>query len=168
VPPAAVKPKASPGASDRPHEFGDVRQDAAISIQPDVVTGVLYFRNALDITRYLSPDWASDRVGFYAAKSATDWTLEGPVLSSLYSNARLYWWSSADGYVYANAASAYTPLTVRFQQSAETEQKNYAPLFSADGDGHDPNTGRVYRRGGSAAEWNDTSNYAYTPTGPCR
>jgi hypothetical protein len=43
---------------------------------------------------------------------ATGWVLNGNVLTSLYTNAQLSYWSTDNGYLYAN--SGYTPLTVVF------------------------------------------------------
>jgi len=88
--------------------------DAAISVTPYVYGGVLYYRNAADSSRYLSVSDGSHYVGFYNWIGARGWTLNGNVLTSLYSNAQLSYWSSDNGYVYANDSSGYTPLTVAF------------------------------------------------------
>ena len=44
--------------------------------------------------------------------------LNGDVLTSLYANAQLSYWSSDNQYVYANGGSGYTPLTVKFHSFA--------------------------------------------------
>jgi hypothetical protein len=89
-------------------------QDAAVSLEPYVWQGVLYYRNAADTSRYLSVSSGYNYVGFYNWIGARGWTLNGNVLTSLYSNAQLSYWSSDNGYVYANSGSGYTPLTVVF------------------------------------------------------
>jgi hypothetical protein len=88
--------------------------EAAVSIAPYVYNGVLYYRNAADTSRYLSVSDGYHYVGFYNWLGARGWTLTGNVLTSLYTNAQLSYWSSDNGYVYANSASGYTPLTVTF------------------------------------------------------
>jgi hypothetical protein len=90
-------------------------QDSAVSIEPYLYGGVLYYRNAADTSRYLSVSDGNHYVGFYNWNGARGWTLNGDVLTSLYSNAQLSFWSSDNGYVYANGGSGYTPLTVSFQ-----------------------------------------------------
>lgn len=90
-------------------------QGAAISIQPYVYSGILYYRNATDTSRYLSVSDGYHYVGFYNWIGARGWTLNGDVLVSLYTNAQLSYWSTDDGYVYANNGNGYTPLTVRFR-----------------------------------------------------
>ena len=92
-----------------------VSPDAAVSIEPYVSNSVLYYRNAADTSRYLSVSDGYNYVGFYNWIGARGWTLNGNVLTSLYTNAQLSYWSSDNGYVYANAGSGYTPLTVSFQ-----------------------------------------------------
>lgn len=87
---------------------------AAVSVQPYVWGGVLYYRNAGDSSRYLSVSDGYNYVGFYNWIGARGWTLNGNVLTSLYSNAQLSYYSSDNGYVYANSGSNYTPLTVAF------------------------------------------------------
>ena len=89
-------------------------KDAAISIQPYVYSGTLYYRNAADTSRYLSVSDGYNYVGFYNWIGARGWTLNGDVLTSLYTNAQLSYWSSDNQYVYANGGSGYTPLTVKF------------------------------------------------------
>jgi hypothetical protein len=90
-------------------------QDAAVALNPYISGGVLYYQNAADSSRYLSVSDGDHYVGFYNwAWGATGWTLNGNVLTSLYSNAQLSYWSTDNGYVYANGASGYTPLTVEF------------------------------------------------------
>jgi hypothetical protein len=89
-------------------------QDAAVSIEPYVWKNVLYYRNANSTSRYLSVSDNSHYVGFYNWMNARGWTLNGNVLTSLYTNAQLSFWSSENGYVYANSGSGYTPLTVAF------------------------------------------------------
>jgi hypothetical protein len=89
-------------------------QDAAVTIEPYVYSGVLYYRNAADTSRYLSVSDGYNYVGFYNWWGARGWTLNGDILTSLYTNAQLSYWSSDNGYVYANAGSGYTPLTVQF------------------------------------------------------
>jgi len=89
-------------------------QDAAVSLEPYVWKGVLYYRNAADTSRYLSVSDGYHYVGFYNWIGARGWTLNGNVLTSLYTNEQLSYWSSDNGYVYANAGSGYTPLTVTF------------------------------------------------------
>ena len=89
-------------------------QDAAVRLEPYVWSGVLYYRNADDTSRYLSVSDGSHYVGFYNWIGARGWTKTGNVLTSLYSNEQLSYWSSDNGYVYANTGSGYTPLTVEF------------------------------------------------------
>lgn len=89
-------------------------QGAAISIEPYVYRDVLYYRNAADTSRYMSVSDGYHYVGFYNWIGARGWTLNGDVLVSLYTNAQLSFWSTDDGYVYANNGNGYTPLTVRF------------------------------------------------------
>lgn len=90
-------------------------QDAAVSVEPYIWENVLYYRNAGDTSRYLSVSDGNHYVGFYNWYGARGWTLSsGGVLTSLYSNAQLSYWSSDNGYVYANSDSGYTPLTVAF------------------------------------------------------
>ena len=89
-------------------------QDAAVSIVPYVWSGVLYYRNAADTSRYLSVSDGYHYVGFYNWIGARGWTLNGNVLTSLYTNEQLSYWSSDNGYVYANSGSGYTSLTVAF------------------------------------------------------
>ena len=89
--------------------------DAAVSLVPYVYESVLYYRNGADSSRYLSVSDGSHYVGFYNWIGARGWTLNGDILTSLYTNAQLSYWSSDNGYVYANSGSGYTPLTVRFQ-----------------------------------------------------
>jgi len=89
-------------------------QAAAISIEPYIHRDVLYYRNAADTSRYMSVSDGSNYVGFYDWIGARGWTLRGDVLVSLYTGAQLSYWSTDDGNVYANGASGYTPLTVRF------------------------------------------------------
>lgn len=91
-----------------------VSQDAAVSLEPYVWKGILYYRNAADTSRYLSVSDRNHNVGFYNWLGAQGWTLNGDVLTSLYSNEQLSYWSSENGYVYANGGSGYTPLTVSF------------------------------------------------------
>jgi hypothetical protein len=88
--------------------------DAAVALQPYVYDGVLYYRNAGDSSRYLSVSDGYNYVGFYNWIGARGWTLSGNVLTSLYTNAQLSYYSSDNGYVYANSGSSYTPLTVEF------------------------------------------------------
>lgn len=90
-------------------------QDAAVSLETYVYGGVLYYRNAGDTSRYLSVSAGSNYVGFYNWYGARGWTLNDGVLTSLYSNAQLSYWSTDNGYVYANSGSGYTPLTVAFR-----------------------------------------------------
>lgn len=89
-------------------------QDAAVSLEPYVWRDVLYYRRADDTSRYLSVSDGYHYVGFYNWIGARGWTLNGGVLTSLYTNAQLSFWSSDNGYVYANGGSGYTPLTVSF------------------------------------------------------
>ncbi|MGH2721762.1 MAG: hypothetical protein ACRDJO_09175 [Actinomycetota bacterium] len=89
-------------------------QDAAVSLEPYVLKGVLYYRNAADTSRYLSVSDGYHYVGFYNWIGARGWTLNGDVLTSLYTNEQLSYWSTDNGYVYANTGSGYTPLTVQF------------------------------------------------------
>jgi len=89
-------------------------QDAAVSLEPYVWKGVLYYRNAANTSRYLSVSDGYHYVGFYNWIGARGWTLNGNVLTSLYTNEQLSYWSSDNGYVYANTGSGYTPLTVAF------------------------------------------------------
>jgi len=89
-------------------------QDAAVSLEPYVYQGTLYYRNAADSSRYLSVSDGYNYVGFYNWLGARGWTLNGNVLISLYTNAQLSYWSTDNGYVYANGGSGYTPLTVQF------------------------------------------------------
>lgn len=89
-------------------------QAAAVSLEAYVYKGVLYYRNAADTSRYLSVSATYNNVGFYNWNGARGWTLNGDVLTSLYSNAQLSFWSTDNGYVYANGGSGYTPLTVQF------------------------------------------------------
>jgi hypothetical protein len=89
-------------------------EDAAVSLSPYVYDGVLYYRNAADTSRYLSVSDGYNYVGFYNWTGARGWTLNGDVLTSLYTNEPLSYWSSDNGYVYANGGSGYTPLTVSF------------------------------------------------------
>lgn len=89
-------------------------QAAAVSIEAYVSNRVLYYRNASDSSRYLSVSDGANYVGFYNWIGARGWTVNGDVLTSLYSNAQLSYWSSDNGYVYANSGSGYTPLTVAF------------------------------------------------------
>jgi hypothetical protein len=89
-----------------------VSQDAAVAIAPYVYNGILYYRNAADTSRYLSVSDGYHYVGFYNWLGARGWTLNGNVLTSLYTNAQLSYWSTDNGYVYANSGSGYTPLTV--------------------------------------------------------
>lgn len=89
-------------------------QDAAVSLEPYVWKGVLYYRNAADTSRYLSVSDGYHYVGFYNWLGARGWQLNGNVLTSLYTNEQLSYWSSENGYVYANTANGYTPLTVQF------------------------------------------------------
>lgn len=88
--------------------------DAAVALDPYVYDNVLYYRNAADGSRYLSVSDGYNYVGFYNWIGARGWTLNGDVLTSLYTNAQLSYWSSDNGYVYANSGSSYTPLTVKF------------------------------------------------------
>jgi hypothetical protein len=90
-------------------------QDAAVSLEPYVWKDVLYYRKADDTSRYLSVNDSYNYVGFYNWIGARGWTLNGDVLTSLYSNAQLSYWSTDNGYVYANSGSGYTPLTVAFR-----------------------------------------------------
>ena len=90
-------------------------QDAAVPLEAYVYGGVLYYRNAGDASRYLSVSDGYNYVGFYNWYGARGWTLNGDVLTSLYSNAQLSYWSTDNGYVYANSGSGYTPLTVAFR-----------------------------------------------------
>ena len=92
-----------------------VTSDAAVALESYVYSGVLYYRNAADTSRYLSVSDGYNYVGFYNWIGARGWTLNGDVLTSLYTNAQLSYWSSDNGYVYANSGSGYTPLTVAFQ-----------------------------------------------------
>ena len=88
-------------------------QDAAVALTAYVHTdGVLYYRNAADDTRYLSVSDGYHYVGFYNWVGARGWTLNGDVLTSLYTNAQLSLYSTDNGFLYAN--SSYTPVTVRF------------------------------------------------------
>lgn len=87
---------------------------AAISIEPYIHRDVLYYRNAADTSRYMSVSDGYNYVGFYNWIGARGWKLSGDVLVSLYTGAQLSYWSTDDGYVYANSGSGYTPLTVRF------------------------------------------------------
>lgn len=89
-------------------------QDAAVSLAPYVWSGVLYYRNAADTSRYLSVSDGYHYVGFYNWIGARGWTLNGNVLTSLYTNEQLSYWSSDNTYVYANTGSGFTPLTVSF------------------------------------------------------
>ena len=89
-------------------------QDAAVSLQPYVWEGVLYYRNAADTSRYLSVSDGYHYVGFYNWIGARGWKLNQDVLTSLYTNEQLSYWSSDNGYVYANTGSGYTALTVKF------------------------------------------------------
>src|ERR1022692_3059190 len=89
-------------------------KDAAVSIQPYIYNSVLYYRNAASSGRYLSVSDGANYVGLYDWIGARGWRLDGEVLTSLYTNAQLSYWSSDNGYIYANAGSGYTPLTVRF------------------------------------------------------
>lgn len=91
-----------------------VSEDAAVSVEPYVWKGVLYYRNAAATSRYLSVSDGYNYVGFYNWIGARGWTLNGNVLTSLYTNTQLSYWSSDNAYVYANAGSGYTPLTVSF------------------------------------------------------
>lgn len=91
-----------------------VSQDAAVSIEPYVYSSVLYYRNAAAQSRYLSVSDGYHYVGFYNWIGARGWTLSGNILTSLYTNAQLSYWSSDNGYIYANVGSGYTPLTVSF------------------------------------------------------
>ena len=86
--------------------------DAALSLESYLYGGILYFRNAADTSRYLSVSDGYHYVGFYNWIGATGWVLNGNVLTSLYTNAQLSYWSTDNGYLYAN--SGYTPLTVVF------------------------------------------------------
>jgi len=88
--------------------------DAAISLEAYVWQNVLYYRNSADTSRYLSVSDGYNYVGFYNWIGARGWTVNGDVLTSLYTNAQLSYWSSDNGYVYANSGSSYTPLTVAF------------------------------------------------------
>ena len=88
-------------------------QDAAVALVAYVHTdGVLYYRNAADDSRYLSVSDGYNYVGFYNWVGARGWTLNGGVLTSLYTNAQLSLYSTDNGYLYAN--SGYTPVTVQF------------------------------------------------------
>jgi hypothetical protein len=91
-----------------------VSKDAAVAIEPYVYGGVLYYRNAVDKSRYLSVSDGSHYVGFYNWIGARGWNLNGSVLTSLYTNQQLSYWSSDNNWVYANTGSNYTPLTVKF------------------------------------------------------
>src|SRR6266508_6327975 len=73
-------------------------QDSAVSLEPYVWGGVLYFRNAGDTSRYLSVSDGYHYVGFYNWIGARGWAQNGNVLTSLYTNAQLSYWSSANGY----------------------------------------------------------------------
>ncbi|HQX87370.1 hypothetical protein [Ornithinibacter sp.] len=88
-------------------------QDAAVPLKAYVHTdGVLYYCNAGDDSRYLSVSDGYHYVGFYNWVGARGWTLNGGVLTSLYTNAPLSIYSTGNGYLYAN--SGYTPVTVQF------------------------------------------------------
>jgi hypothetical protein len=89
-------------------------KDAAASIQPYVYDSVLYYQNATSSGRYLSVSDGAHYVGFYNWSGARGWRLDGDVLTSLYTNEQLSYWSSDNNYIYANTGSGYTPLTVRF------------------------------------------------------
>jgi hypothetical protein len=89
-------------------------KDAAVTIEPYVYNGVLYYKQA-GTKRYLSVSDGYHYIGFYNWIGARGWTLNGNVLTSLYSNAQLSYYSSDNNYVYANAS--YTPLTVVFHDA---------------------------------------------------
>jgi hypothetical protein len=74
----------------------------------------LYYKKA-GTKRYLSVSDGYHYIGFYNWIGARGWTLNGNVLTSLYSNAQLSYYSSDNNYVYANAS--YTPLTVVFHDA---------------------------------------------------
>ena len=91
-------------------------QDAAVSIEPYIENNVLYYRNSADTSRYLSVS-NNGYVGFYNKHGSTGWTYDDKteILTSLFANAQLSYWSTDNGYIYANADSGYTPLLVRFR-----------------------------------------------------
>ncbi len=89
-------------------------QNAAVSLEAYVYKQVLYYRNAADTSRYLSVSDRNNNVGFYNWNGARGWTLNGNVLTSLYTSAQLSFWSTDNGYVYANSGSGYSPITVQF------------------------------------------------------
>jgi hypothetical protein len=88
-------------------------QSSAVSIQPYVDSDVTYYQNAANTSRWLSVSASPYYVGFYNWTNARGWKLEGDKLISLYSNQQLSFWSTGNGYVYANNSSGYTLLTVR-------------------------------------------------------
>lgn len=82
------------------------------------MAGILYFRNAADTSRYLSVSDGYHYVGFYNWIGATGWVLNGNVLTSLYTNAQLSYWSTDNGLPlrqqWLHALDGGLPLTVAF------------------------------------------------------
>lgn len=88
----------------------------AASVQSLTDNGVLYYQahNGSLINEYLSVS-RHNYVGAYHWIGATGWTVNGNVMTSLYTGDQLsYRTDEAPAYVYAYSGSGYTPLTVEF------------------------------------------------------
>ena len=91
---------------------GSLRARRSARVNASVRQAEIIYCNAGDDSRYLSVSDGYHYVGFYNWVGARGWTLNGGVLTSLYTNAPLSIYSTGNGYLYAN--SGYTPVTVQF------------------------------------------------------
>jgi hypothetical protein len=157
---------------------------ACTPVAPVYNNGNLYFTRASDAGNYYLAPAGNDKVGFYGSQNEAEWTLnqDETEMTSTYTGYSLSHCPGASpDYLWAYKGDGYTPLSVEFHDPAgqpappqasatpiadfvqqALSRPNYAPLFWADGDGHNPSTGWVYRRGGIFGDWTDRNDFSYT------